>query len=119
MKCSVGWLRWQIKQKEKLIVRDINCKISLVEIAKLPSSERKITCLDVVVLEPKDVLAVLVDYEEELRQLFDEFPNAYVKGSMPYLPLGSEWDKYFDEVTEWKKKAEKLFFGGKKETTTK
>ena len=28
-------------------------------------------------------------------------PNAYEKGSMPYLPLGSEWEKYFAKLEEW------------------
>lgn len=31
-----------------------------------------------------------------------KFPNPYEKGSMPYLPLGSEWEEYFSKVCKWK-----------------
>jgi len=39
-----------------------------------------------------------------------KFPNPCKKGhSMPYLPLGSEWEIYFTKVTKWKEDHEKLF----------
>ena len=28
-------------------------------------------------------------------------PKAYAKGSMPYIPLGSEWDKFHQTTEEW------------------